>query len=277
MVVMNTESFRGRAPTAMDEDSMLAELKREFLDDVRHRLEAIQKSVDQIAAQQDDLSMLPAIWRDVHNIKGLAGGYALPTLSMVAHRCEDYLRGSSAATPQFVRDLQIFIDEIARLVARGDEPPESENAAIFRRLPVRVADFDPSDVAAARGEAVIVAAAPMVSRILSRELAACGFRSVTVADPFEALAMVARARPDCVLTSAVLHGASGADLARALSVMGPTRDMRVAVVTSLSGDKAEIKDLPSSTSLVRFGRDLADDLGAFLATLSLARASGEAA
>lgn len=269
MVVTQQSFSASTADPRFDEESMMAQLRADFLDDAGHRLERMQAALDQLARTPEDPAAVAAIRREAHNIKGTSGSFGFHSLTLYGHRLEDYLRNAMGVTSQLIDDLQVYVDAMAAVVSARAEPPAEAVTQSLQSLPVRFGGFDPNSVDRRNGEALVVTQAPMVSKILGRELGGCGFRAITVSDPFEAIAMAARLQPTCVLTSAVLGSMSGADVVRALAAIRATQRITVGLVTSLTGGKVEITDLPPGTSVLRFGRDLQDDLGMFLAKLPL--------
>ncbi|MBM3522066.1 MAG: hypothetical protein FJX57_03850 [Alphaproteobacteria bacterium] len=269
-MVVTQQSFNGNAvDPRFDEETMLAQLRAEFIEDAGQRLERMQAAVDQLAKTPEDPAAVVVIRREAHSIKGMSGSVGFHSLTLYAHRLEDFLRHALGVTSQFVDDLQLYFDTMAAVLAARAEPSAETVTQALQKLPIRIGGFDPNAIDRRHGEALVVTQAPMVSKILGRELGGCGFRAITVSDPFEAIAMAARLRPTCVLTSAVLGAMSGADVVRALAAIRATQAITVGLVTSLTGGKVEIADLPPGTSVLRFGRDLQDDLGAFLAKLPL--------
>lgn len=273
-MVVTQQSFNSSQPDPrFDEEAMMAQLRAEFLDDAAHRVERMQGALDQLVKTPEDPAAIAVIRREAHNIKGMSGSFGFHSLTLYGHRLEDYLRNALGVTSQLIDDLQAYLDALGAVLTARVEPPAEAVTQSLQTLPVRFGGFDPGSVDRRNGEALVVTQAPMVSKILGRELSGCGFRAITVSDPFEAIAMATRLQPTCVLTSAVLGAMSGADVVRALAAIRATQRITVGLVTSLTGGKVEIADLPAGTSVLRFGRDLQDDLGAFLAKLPLEAAA----
>lgn len=273
MVVVQQSMNLNTPDPRFDEEAMMAQLRADFLEDAAHRLERMQAALDQLARTPEDPAAVGTIRREAHNIKGMSGSVGFHSLTLYGHRLEDYLRNALGVTSQLIDDLQLYFDAMAAVLAARAEPASEVVTQSLQKLPVRFGGFDPNSVDRRNGEALVVTQAPMVSKILGRELGGCGFRAITVGDPFEAIAMAARLQPTCVLTSAVLGTMSGADVVRALAAIRATQRITVGLVTSLTGGKVEIADLPAGTSVLRFGRDLQDDLGEFLAKLPLESAA----
>jgi len=165
-------------------------------------------------------------------------------------------------------DVQTFLDNIRRAMEGKAEVAHS--AKVVRSLPARVVgDFNPADVKISNVEVLLVIGDKATTRIVERELAACGYRSCTVRSPFQAIEMAVRTQPDMVIVSGVLDDLSGVDLANAFSSMPTTRDLPVAVLTSYSWGHPSLENLPSRVPIIRKGPNFGDDLAEAFARLHI--------
>jgi CheY-like chemotaxis protein len=86
----------------------------------------------------------------------------------------------------------------------------------------------------------------------------------------EAFQIVVETKPDLVITAAMMPRLSGIDIACAMAAMPITKNIPVAVLTSLELNHPDLKALPISVGLIRrgpqFGTDLADTLQRFQIT-----------
>jgi CheY-like chemotaxis protein len=105
--------------------------------------------------------------------------------------------------------------------------------------------------------------------MVAQELRECGYRVVSVADPFEAMQFVISAKPDVVIVSAILERLDGVDLVSALKAMPSTRDMPVAFLTSLGEGDERLKFLPASVPVLHKGASFADDVAEAFAALKI--------
>lgn len=107
----------------------------------------------------------------------------------------------------------------------------------------------------------------VLSRIVERELAACGYRVSNASNPFQAIEMAVRTKPDMVIAAMELDQISGVDLVSALSAMAPTQQIPCAVLTSYQWGHPKLRGLPPRAAIIhkgpRFGDDLADTLAKF--------------
>ena len=72
--------------------------------------------------------------------------------------------------------------------------------------------------------------------------------------------MVVESKPDLVIISAVMPSLEGIDLAVALASMSATRNIPLAVITSLDKDDDSLKLLPKRVPILFKGESFADDL-----------------
>ena len=87
-----------------------------------------------------------------------------------------------------------------------------------------------------------------------------GYRATAIPDTLKALAYATRAKPDMMIVSAVMPQLSGIDLALALAAIPATRNIPLAVITSLDANDAQLKGLPPSVALIRKTSAFGDDL-----------------
>ena len=92
----------------------------------------------------------------------------------------------------------------------------------------------------------------------------------TARTAWEALEFAVRARPDLIITSAVMTGVSGIDLSRAFAAMAVTEDLPMAVLTSFDKNHPELRKLPSQVAVIRLDKTLEEDLAEVITTFSLA-------
>ena len=119
-------------------------------------------------------------------------------------------------------------------------------------------------------EILLVSPSRAVSEIALHTLRSLGFRVTTARTAWEALELAVRARPDLIITSAVMTGVSGIDLTRAFAAMTVTEDLPIAVLTSFSKDHPELRKLPPDVAVISLDKNLEEDLAEVIANFSLA-------
>jgi CheY-like chemotaxis protein/HPt (histidine-containing phosphotransfer) domain-containing protein len=248
------------------EDGLDAKLIVEFRDQAQDRLANLNALIN---AAQDGATLeatLPALNRDIQNLKGLAAGYGYPLINMVAQRLETYVAGLASLQGRTLPDLQQHIDRMLELVDRRVQPTPEDAARLIHELPTRY-DFNVSDIVVKNIEIMLVTPSRVAAKLVGGELAACGFRPITMHDPIEALAQAVRVVPGMILASVVMEPINGVELVRALKLMRPTRNCPMAVLTSMDGDKKPLHELPPDVAVIhtgdKFGEDFAAVTGKF--------------
>ncbi|ANC92352.1 hypothetical protein A6A40_10795 [Azospirillum humicireducens] len=250
-------------------DDLEDRLRMEFVDDARDRLEMMNATLaDRVKGQRSDVETIGVLRLAANNFRGMGTSFGYPTVSLIAHRLEDYLSGLKRLDEKQLVDIQIFIDRIAQLVDRAEQPLLAETNQIIRALPVRY-EFQVTDVEVHNVEIMLVTPSKVVAKKLGSELAACGFRTMTVTDPIESISLAVRVPPDMVIASMVMDGLSGLDLIRGLRAMSVTHHVPMALLTSLNLDHPSLKEIPHGVSVIRVGEHFGDDFAAVVSKHNL--------
>ena len=246
-------------------EDMLQQLIQEFLDEAVDRISKVQVMLSNLRTDPSKFEAMGLdIRREVHGLKGMGTSLDFPSISLIAHRFEDYMSRLSEVDDQACTDLLRYADAIAEIVDKRKDPGTEKVTQIIQDLPVYT-PFDPSSVTGRIARVLVVTRNRTISRALGRELAACGYLALNANDAIEAIRIIITSKPDLVLTSAVLDIIDGFDLIRALHGISTTRDQRVAVVTSYDRDHPELRGLPEGVGVVRLGASFSNDLGDTLA------------
>jgi CheY-like chemotaxis protein/HPt (histidine-containing phosphotransfer) domain-containing protein len=244
-------------------------LRVEFVDDARDRLQSLYDALEALQKTEKSEAAVIAIFRlEAHNLKGMGTSFGFPTVSLIAHRLEDYVSGVRQISARELTDLPIFLDRISELVDRAEQPALAETNQIIRALPVRY-NFDITDVEITHIEVMLVTPSKVVAKKVGAELGACGYRVVTVTDPIESISHAVRVPPDMLIASMVMDGLSGLDLIRGLGAMSATRHVKMALLTSMSLDNPAIKEIPKGVAIIRVGEHFGDDFAAAVTRFNL--------
>ncbi|MBI1209079.1 MAG: hypothetical protein GC191_17540 [Azospirillum sp.] len=250
-------------------DEIEDRLRVEFVDDARDRLQSLYNAVDRVrSGAMVEGEAIAQLRMEAHNLKGCGTAFGYPTISLVAHRLEDYLSGLNRLSEKQLDDLHTFLDRTAELVDRAEQPAIAETNQIIRNLPVRYV-FDVKDVEVHNVEIMLVTPSKVVAKMVAGELAACGFRPVTVHDPIESIGLAVRMPPDMVIASLVMDGLSGLDLIRGLRAMSVTRQVPMALLTSVGLDAPALKEIPQGVGIIRTGAHFGDDFAAVITRFNL--------
>lgn len=238
-------------------DRVLEALSQEFRADAVDTLDRLAARLDIVAAgdasEAEDL--LRMLLRDAHTLKGQGGSFNFPSITLIAHRLEDYLCRLSALESRHVVDVRRFIDTMAGILESGVDPGDAECSRLLRELPAKGAAL--SDYRSVRDmEVLLVATSSVVARAVDAKLHAHGVRVVWLRKPLAAFETAIRSRPDMVIAAALMEGVNGIDLARAFAAMSATRNIPFVLLTSFDRNHPELRGLPSSTGFIRHDLDL---------------------
>ncbi len=256
-------------PAAQLTDELEDRLRVEFMDDARDRLQVIYDAIDKSAkGAREGADVIGLVRLEAHNLKGMGTSFGFPTVSLIAHRLEDYLNGATQLDHRTVNEIQIFLDRIAEMVDRAEQPQLAETNQIIRALPVRY-QFEVTDIEIRNVEVMLVTPSKVIAKKVSGELQACGFRVVRVMDPIESISHAVRVPPDVLIASMVMDGLSGLDLIRGLRAMTVTRHVPMALLTSLSLDNPALKEIPADVAVIRVGEHFGDDVATMVSRFNL--------
>ena len=240
-----------------DQFAVFDEIRDEFFDDAIERLRALEFVLDNGSHGRITRSELIGSFRRLAlYLRGQAAGFGLNALFAIAHKLDEYLADAPETLPPRIwADLETYIDELSKQVgSRGTEIHSD-----FSRLPPKLASTL-DDIEIRRIEVMLVTPHGAQSHFVERELRQCGYRTSVVPDTVLALSMVVQTKPDLIIISAVMPGLDGIDFAIGLSAMPSTRNIAVAVITSLDRDADVLTLLPKKVPVIFKGPNFADDL-----------------
>jgi len=239
---------------------IIEQLRQEFIDEARDNLQALDVDLDAASKGRmppDDI--VHRLRRAALQWRGQAANFGLPALAAVAHRLDEYLAGApEVLPPRTWGDLQGFVDLMLNLVD-GNLPPDAEVSGLVRTLPHKLG-FDLADIDVRNVEVMLVMPHGTQTRFVERELQQCGYRVSVVPDTLLAFNLVTQTKPDLIIVSAVMPALDGIDLAIGLSAMPSTRNIPMALITSLDPDDERLKLLPAKIPVLYKGSSFGDDL-----------------
>ena len=246
-------------PGADTVDATFLALRAEFLEDAAEDIKTLLSILNE--AVSGTLSM-EKVLRDARRaavtLVGGANGFELPLVGVAAQRFDDYVASLSPADSRSLSDLITYAETLLDLLAVPEN--NEENAAhLMRRLPAKGA-FKPEEVDVREIEVLLVMQPGVATRVIERELHECGYRVTTFGNCFKALEFAARTLPDLMIVSAVMPDLDGIDICIALKAMPATRNIGVAVITSLAPDSPNLKMLPPTVPIIKKSSSFGDDL-----------------
>jgi len=247
---------------------VVEQLRLEFVDELTETLQSLDVEMDAARNGRCDMrKLVNDCRRAAVQFRGQAANFAMHRLATVAHRMEEYLANTPEVVPPRIwDDLTGYFDLMVRL-AQG-KAADADPAALVRALPAKLG-FDLGDIEIRNVEVLLVMPHGAQTRFVERELQQCGYRVSLMADSLRAFAMVVETKPDLVIISAMMPDLEGIDLAMALSAMPSTRNIPLAVITSLDKDDDIVKLLPKRVPVLFKGASFADDLFKALDSLFL--------
>lgn len=242
----------------------------EFLEELRDTASALQVLLGNMRSHSIPADEgLATLKREASNLRTHAQAVNVPLIKMVTHRLDEYVGELKVAGAEQLDEIQVFIDKIEKL-ADGEQVTVADVPKVMRSLPAkRTADIDFGPIEQKNIEVLMVVPEKAMARIVERELAACGYRTSVVRDPFEALETVVHTHPDMVIASMELGVLTGVDLGCALAAMPVTQGIPFAVLTSYSWGHPKLAGLPPRAALVRKGAQFGDDLAESLARFNI--------
>jgi len=242
----------------------------EFMEELRDTASALQVLLGNLRSKSVTADEgLATLKRDAGNLRSQAQALSLPLVKLVTHRLDEYVAELKSVGAAELDEIQVFIDRIEKL-ADGEEVTDADLPAMVRALPAkRTADIDFGIIEQKNVEVLLVVPEKAMSRIVERELAACGYRTSVVRNPFEALETVVRTKPDMVVASMELGVLTGVDLGCSLAAMPVTQGIPFAVLTSYSWGHPKLAGLPPRAALIRKGPQFGDDLAESLARFNI--------
>lgn len=247
-------------PSAEEVDQ---QLEQEFMDDVRDTISNLDILLGNFrSGQADATGTLAHIVRSIHTLKNQGRGINLPLINLVVHRLDDYLADLKELTIERASDIQAFLDKINGVLDGDiDETSLDAGAQLVRELPSMAAlEADFGDLSQKVIEIMVIVPEKAMSRILRSEMAACGYRTTTVANPFNAFEMAVRVKPDLILASMELGEITGLDLACGFAAMPTTSSIPFALLTSYDHGHPALRGLPTRAALLKKGQNFGDGL-----------------
>ncbi|KAF0222111.1 MAG: CheY-like [Rhodospirillaceae bacterium] len=236
------------------------ELRREFLDEATETVQGLDVLLDSARhGHKVEAEVIAEFRRTALRLRGQASNFGLRPLSTIARRLDDYLAQAPKVLPPRVwDDLQAYIDRMQSLVD-NPEHTDTETSTLVRTLP-RKLGFDLADITIREVEVMLVMPPGAQTRYVERELQQCGYRTLVVSDTIDAFSLAVQSKPDLVIISALMPHLDGIDLAIALVSMPSTRNIPIAVITSLDSHNESLALLPRKVPVLHKGPSFGDDL-----------------
>lgn len=253
---------------AKGEEGVAIELRDEFIADAIDNVHELDVALEEARHGKLPLDeFTKKVQRVVLPLCGQAGNFGVRLVGNVAHRFEDYISNVKSSRASFIDDIQTFIDILIDILEETI-PHDEDASVIVRKLPVK-STFEVGDIEVRNVEVMLVMLHGAATHFVEREMQQCGYRTSTVTSTFDAMPMIIRTKPDFVIISAMMPELDGIDLAVGLSSMPSTRNIPLALITSLDKDDPHLQFLPKKVPVIHKGASFGDDLADALENLFL--------
>lgn len=245
----------------IDFQETLERLRREFIDDASERLDRIDSHIDQLyRGSGDRKSNLVGFQREIHSMKGSAGTYGFQSVTLIAHRLEDFIE----TIPQLSRDLmlsfQAYVDKMREILESGTEVQDGQLEAILDALPSSAAPTESNQNKQAES-VFLVMQKGVQRRLITTELVSRGFEMAFSSHPLEAFGLVISLKPKLIVSSIEFDQLSGLELACAFRAVDAAKNIPIVLLTSYDKKKLGQTQLPENTSIIQKGPNFASELG----------------
>lgn len=241
---------------------LLAQLTREFLEDASERMTLLTALFEEAIHDKNVATEnLHAFRRELHTLKGQGGSFGFPSVSIIAHRFEDFLLDFEDGDDWGLGSVQKYLDILDRIIQEGQEPSPKEVKEYLKSLPASITAPD------SRITVLWVCSARVIRHKVRRDLESFGFSVISMNDPFDAMRYLCKATPEFLISSATLDGISGFELIRVVSELEQTRHIPSILVTSLKPGHAQIEQMPKHVPVVRLTPNIGNDLALALSSL----------
>jgi len=232
----------------------------EVLDEATDQINAIDSMMDEVAHERKTVKELFFTVQQLNALLNrVAESETHRLYSIVGRRFEDFLANVTTLSAQGISDARRFLIYLEDMIA-GKVALDSDPAKVVRALPAKGLYAGDDELEIRSIEVMLVMPRGTATRFVEREVQQCGYRVSTVGNTFDALSMIVRTKPDLVIVSAVMPELDGIDLAVALSTMPATRNIPMALITSLDHDDEYLSLLPDGVPIIRKGDSFGDDL-----------------
>lgn len=238
------------------------QLCEEYMDWLVTQVSDLGELVEKLPHSDEPDKILVQLLREAHNLKGASSSFGFTTISIVAHRFEDYLNEAhkSSEKRDIVADLTSFLDQMRALGEIAVEPREEVSATMLRHLPVFSAHVEEAKLSDVHIDALIVSPSNTVASIARMVMENNGIQTSVTRVSTEGLMLAIKTKPDIVMFSLEMDTLSGIDLALAIRAMGQTQNTILVLITSASKDHPEILRLPKDINIVFESSGLVPDL-----------------
>lgn len=248
---------------------MIERLRSEFLDSCSDKLDYIDDAInDFINATSNRSNTYLEVQREIHSIKGSAGTHGFNSISLIAHRLEDYTSSVRRLSNEEWLEVQKFIDAIRTIVESSEELDEEQLKNVLSNLP-SCAQPTLENKDGKKATILLVMPRGFQRKLVGTELSASGFDISFVEGPIQSIELALSVKPDAILSSQELTDFSGLELATIFKSIHATSKIPFVILTTHEEDfisKSAIKD---EVHVVHKDKDFIRELTKLLLSLNL--------
>ena len=117
-------------------EQMLARLRAEFIDICIDKLDFVDTAVTHFSKDKGRRGEnYLDVQREIHSIKGSAGTHGFNSISIIAHRLEDYVKSKRRLSANDWQEVQKFVDAIRDIIESREELDEAGIEKVLNALP----------------------------------------------------------------------------------------------------------------------------------------------
>ena len=232
-------------------EPILNELRDSFIETSGEKIGVLDSAISRLKEDYDGNQELMTDFRgQIHSLKGIGGTFGFPIITVICHRMEEYIEQDRAYTPDEFDDLQVYSDELRRMLEIGENPDEEATAEILSMLPTAsentATPSEPSEI-----EVVFISPTAALRQLAGFFLSDRNCAVTTTDDPFEAYQICVQMRPNLIISSVQMQKLNGIELLRSLRAISFLESSRFILLTS-SSDVGELSaGLPDEIKCIR--------------------------
>lgn len=245
----------------IDFQETLERLRCEFIDDASERLDRIDGYIDRLYREDGDRKTdLVGFQREIHSMKGSAGTYGFHSVTLIAHKLEDYIETIPRISRDLMLNFQAYVDKMREILESGTEIQEEQLEKALQALPSSAAADETTSKGQA-GSVFLVMQKGVQRRLITTELVSRGFEMAFSSHPIEAFGLVISLKPKLIVSSMEFDQLSGLELARAFRAVDAAKNIPIVLLTSYDLEKLNGTQMPEHTRVIHKGPSFASELG----------------
>ena len=190
--------------------------------------------------------------RNIHSMKGSAGTYGFDSVTLIAHRLEDFIEAAPGLNKGQLLDVQVYVDHIRAILESGQNASKDRLDEVLATLPtIGAAPTITQELKT--GSVFLVMPKGVQRKLITQELVSCGFELAFANQPLEAFSLVVSLKPDLVVSSLEFDELSGLELAWSLRAVRALKQTPIVLLSSHDTAKIKPERIPEDTQVIHKG------------------------